>query len=410
MERQEPRVGDLSTPGRTVSRRVQVRFGWAPFGWAPFGWALCVAVVLARPATAGERSANGSSAAEFPSAEAPSPEAVALAVHGMAALGAGHYGEALKVFADAAAAHPSDATLCTGAGLAATMLGRQGVAIDWLEQALRLDGGQVEAARVLGELYYRTGRAPDAIALYERALVRRGSVQLAGRLDLWRREQALYARFTETRGEHFSVLSETSAHQDAALATLDRLEAAYRQIGAVLDVFPSTRVTVVLYTPEQFREVSRLPAWAGAAYDGRIRVPLDGVNVLPAQFDELLTHELVHAIVAMLAGPAVPAWLNEGLASVMEPGGAKGAAAVLARTAERLPLVALEERFSGLPEAMVPVAYAQSAHAVQRLIDLRGPQAVTSLLRALGEGEPFEAAFERRAGMSLDAFGALVAR
>jgi tetratricopeptide (TPR) repeat protein len=337
-------------------------------------------------------------------------EAVALAVHGMAALGAGHYGEALVVFSDASSTYPGDPLLCTGAGLAATMLGRQSEAIGWLERALRLDDDQAEAVRVLGELYYRMGRAHDAIALYEHALALRPASPLAERLDAWRHETQLHETFSSRRGAHFTVLFEGPADEGVALRSLDLLEAAYDRIGAVLNVYPTEPVTVVLYTPEQFRSVTRLPAWAAGAYDGRIRVPITGAETSPAQLEEVLAHEFAHALVASLAGPSVPTWLDEGLASVMALGGARDTAEDLSRATTRLPLSTLRQRFSQLPEDLASLAYAQSVHAVQRLFELRGASAVVSLLRDLGEGEPFERAFEHHAGMSLKDFETLVAR
>ena len=39
------------------------------------------------------------------------------------------------------------------------------------------------------------------------------------------------------------------------------------------------------------------------------------------ELDRVLSHEFVHAVVAMLGGRTVPAWVNEGLATVLEPAG-----------------------------------------------------------------------------------------
>ena len=69
-----------------------------------------------------------------------------------------------------------------------------------------------------------------------------------------------------------------------------------------------------------------------AAYDGRIRVPLGGALEQREELDRVLSHEFVHAVVAMLGGRTVPAWVNEGLATVLEPAGSKDAEATLART------------------------------------------------------------------------------
>jgi hypothetical protein len=46
----------------------------------------------------------------------------------------------------------------------------------------------------------------------------------------------------------------------------------------------------------------------------------------------VLSHEFVHAVVGMLGGRTVPAWVNEGLATVLEPAGPADAEATLART------------------------------------------------------------------------------
>ena len=43
----------------------------------------------------------------------------------------------------------------------------------------------------------------------------------------------------------------------------------------MLGVYPPRAETpVVLYSREQFSDITRLAAWSAAAYDGRIRVPL----------------------------------------------------------------------------------------------------------------------------------------
>jgi hypothetical protein len=44
-------------------------------------------------------------------------------------------------------------------------------------------------------------------------------------------------------------------------------------------------------------------------------------------------------------------------------------------------------------------AYATSTVAVQRMLDLRGPDAVVLLLKPLAAGTPFVAAFRQRIGM-----------
>ena len=167
---------------------------------------------------------------------------------------------------------------------------------------------------------------------------------------------------------------------------------------------------MVLYTREQFGDITRLASWSVAAYDGRIRVPLRTALDEPDELDRVLSHEFVHAVVAMLGGRTVPAWVNEGLATVLEPAGVADAEATLARTDARPALSTLHRSFAGFSRRDAEIAYASAALAVRRLIDQRGAAAVVALLKDLARGAPFASAFEQRIAMRYADFEALVAR
>jgi sirohydrochlorin ferrochelatase len=167
---------------------------------------------------------------------------------------------------------------------------------------------------------------------------------------------------------------------------------------------------VVLYSREQFNDITKLAEWSAAAYDGRIRVPLGVALEQPEELDRILSHEFVHAIVAMLGGRTVPAWVNEGLATVFEPAGANDAEAALARTRVRPALSKLHHGFIDLSTRDAEVAYAMAARAVRRLIEQRGVDAVVALLEDLKAGAPFDRAFRQRIAMSYEDFAALEAR
>ena len=61
-----------------------------------------------------------------------------------------------------------------------------------------------------------------------------------------------------------------------------------------------------------------MPAWSAGAFDGKIRVPVQGVSQNIDQFDQILVHELTHAMIYAVAPRGVPAWLHEGLAGYFE--------------------------------------------------------------------------------------------
>ena len=336
---------------------------------------------------------------------------MALARTGIAAIEDQRFGDALEVFTKAMALEPGDANFCFGAGVAAFMLGQNHVAQARFECALALNPSYQPATVWLGDLHYRAGRLEEAIAIYEAARQRSPSANaLQEQLAAWRKEHDLQRRFREVRTEHFTALFEAATDEPLAREVVERLEAAYWRVGKTLGVFPAEPVTVVLYTREEFRDITRLASWSVAAYDGRIRVPLGGVRDQREELDRVLSHEFVHAVVAMVGGRTVPAWVNEGLATVLEPAGPEDAEAPLLRTDERPPLSKLHRSFVRFSKRDAEIAYASAARAVRRLLEQRGPAAIVALLEDLARGAPFASAFHQRIAMRYEDFAALAAR
>jgi tetratricopeptide (TPR) repeat protein len=335
-------------------------------------------------------------------------DATALARAGTAAIESGRFGDALQAFTEAAGMQPDDASLCFGAGIAAFMLGKDEIAQARFECTLALTPSFLPAAVWLGDLHYRAGRLSEAISIYEAAARRSPlSRDLQQQLDEWRKQRELQTRFQETRTEHFTVLFEMAADEPLARKVTERLEAAHRRIGNTLGIYPSRPVTVVLYTREQFSDITKLAAWSVAAFDGRIRLPLAVAAGQPEELDRVLSHEYAHAVIAMLGGRTVPAWLDEGLATVLEPEGAEDAEAPPGGTRERLALSRLHRGFVSLSTPDAEAAYATAAHGVRRLIELRGVNAIVGLLEDLGHGVPFDRAFQQRLAMRYEDFDAL---
>jgi len=347
-------------------------------------------------------------------AAAPSAaqDSSALARAGTSAIEARRFGDALDAFTKASELRPDDASLCFGAGLAAFMLGRDEVAQSRFERALTLKADFLPAVKWLADLHYRAGRLADAISIYEAAQRRSpNGRELQPQLDEWRKESALQNRFHKMRSEHFTALFENGADEPLARRVVDRLEAAYSRIGGTLGVYPSQPTTVVFYTPEQFGDITKLAEWSVAGYDGRIRVPINDALDQPEELDRVLSHEFVHAVVARLGGRTVPAWVNEGLASVLEPAGSSELEAALTRTDARPALAELHSGFVGFSTRDdAELAYASAARAVRRLIEKRGAPALVALLEDLGRGAPFDRAFHERIAMRYEDFAALVAR
>ena len=316
---------------------------------------------------------------------------------GWDALAAGRAQEAATAFRDALAADPKNARLHLGAGMAATLERRDADARDELERALALDPKLTRARALLGQILYRMGDLTSAIRTYETLTAELpNDADARATLERWQREAELHDRMQRAVGSHFTVSFEGPSEEAVATEAIESLDRAYWRIGQLLEVYPTDPIPVVLYTTEQFRDITRSPSWAAGAYDGTIRVPMRGALDQGKELDRVLAHEFTHALVRTLAPRGVPAWLNEGLATALETGDLDWAERAVQKSSAAMPLQRLQSGFGRFAGDEAKLAYAASALAVRRLLAEHGGFAVANLLRDLGEGADFEAAFLHR--------------
>src|SRR5687768_3118831 len=325
-----------------------------------------------------------------------SPRVAMLEQAGWEAIKANRLQVAADAFREAILLDPKNAALRVGAGMAAALQRRDADARIHFEQALVLVPKLSIARLQLAHVVRRQGDYQEAIRLLEIvAADNAGEAAVRELLDRWKRERDLHERMRVEIGDFFTVSFE--GPEDAALATqaLESLTRAYWRICELFGAFPPKSIPVVLYTREQFRDVTRSPQWAAAAYDGIIRIPMRGAGEKGEDLDRVLAHEFAHALIRSLATRSLPTWLNEGLASVLESDDLGWATAVVDKVGKMPPLRRLVAPFSKLSGGDAVYAYAASAVAARRLLDEAGGPAIANLLRDLGDGVDFEVAFER---------------
>ncbi|PWT86958.1 MAG: hypothetical protein C5B57_00160 [Blastocatellia bacterium] len=332
-----------------------------------------------------------------PAAGQIDPRTAFLEKAGWDALAAGNARAAAEAFRDAIAADPKNARLHMGAATAAYLERRDTNARSELERTLELNPKLFEARVLLGQVLYRIGDLSGAIRTYERVMVETpNEPRLVDALDRWRREAELHDRMLHSLNERFSILFEGPSEEQLAARALESLDRAYWRLGESLGTFPDAPVTIILYTAEQFRDITRSPAWAAASYDGTIRVPMRGALQNPKELDRVLEHEYAHAVVRTLAARNVPTWLNEGIATAFEAGDLDWAQQRVREAGEPISLETLRGSFGRFTGSQAQLAYATSALAVRRLFDEAGGFAIANLLRDLGAGIEFDVAFSHR--------------
>jgi len=320
------------------------------------------------------------------------------------------YPDALQNFQEATRLEPDEPDFFVGEGLAYYRLNDSDRAVETLKKAIELDPKRPDAYKIIGDIYYQRDEIEMAIGYYEKGLDLDPSDQaLRQHLAQVHREEKVQSGFQQQASRAFTVKFEGQEKQDAARQVLGDLEEAYRDIGQALAYYPDEPITVILYTDQQFQDVTRSASWSKGIYDGKIRVPMGGAEQNPDLLKKVLFHEYTHAVVHGLSrGLDVPTWLNEGVAVYFENGGEPTQEQALARQirsgAPLVPLSLLHGSFLQLSGAQASLAYAESFAAVKALVDRYGLFRVRQLLEDLGRQKNFAQAFSDQFMISYEAF------
>lgn len=283
-------------------------------------------------------------------------------------------------------------------GLALMLAGDLPGAESELELALIKGHEPVETLLLLARLHYQRGELERARQRVNEALDNSpDNAELSTFRSQIERELVVDARMRPRSGGNFTVSSEGEVNGELGREVLDLLEQAYNETGNLFSLYPDVQVPVILYGRKDFLEVTGAPAWSGGLYDGKIRVPVGGLQAMTPELAGVLYHEYAHVLIAHKGGRRVPVWLNEGLAQVAQALVAPPEPE-LHPGARFLPFARLESSFSGLSKDEVVQAYAQS-YAFVRFLGVRcGWEQVSGSLEKIGAGMRLDKAFNSSTG------------
>jgi len=306
------------------------------------------------------------------------------------------YDSALRYSRRALELAPKQAALHAWYAMLLVDSGQYPDAVAEAEQAAQIEPNSADVQRILGLAYYNAGRLPPAIEAWKHSLQLKSDAEVSRDLAKAEREASVEVNFTETENGRFTLRYEggkpaQTLLRDDVFRTLDRQ---YDVLTHDLGSAPSGPVTVIIYSEQQFFDVTQAPSWVGALNDGKMRIPLGNVVSMTPQTEAVLRHELTHSFVHAIV-PHCPLWLNEGLAQLEEP---KSSLAFSQDVLQRLrsrqapPLRELEKSFAGLNSDQAHLAYAQSLLAAEYLRSAYGMDGLRRMLMALATGmEPEDA-------------------
>ena len=275
-----------------------------------------------------------------------------------------------------------------------------------LEKILEVDPGYSPAMVNLGRLLYQQGNFREAKFYLDRALeISPGQASATDLLRRLNREERIESGFERESSVHFTLYFNAEFSREWVRETLDLLEEAYSRVGDLLNCYPSQRSQAIVYSLDDFHQVSTLPGWAGGLYDGKIRLPIPRSIKRPDQLRGAAQHEYCHHLVHLLTGGTCPTWLNEGLAQYAEGLDLQKAKDILSesKTAHWYPLQSLDGPFAHTKKReTAEVLYAESLLAVHWLIEERGWTTIQDLLGALAKKVPLTEAMNRTVGFSCE--------
>ena len=326
----------------------------------------------------------------------PELSATADFIAGKQELEHGNMARARQYLENALRFQPDSSTILTYYSAVLVRTGNAGQALPYAQRAVQSAPTSPDAYTMLGYAQFASDHTKDAVASWQRSLELRPDPAVQRLLSKAQREQNAETDFNQNETNHFILHYEGHQTSDALRAQIvSVLEADYEDLVRDLGTPPRDNILVTLYTETAFFDVTQAPNWAGAIYDGKLRIPISGLTSVTSDLARVLKHELSHAFIVKLSAGRCPPWLNEGVAQLLEPrtlGGNGHQLALLFKTQQNIPLNMLESSFMRLSGAKASIAYAESLAAVSYINDSYGLSDVQRILELLSQGNSTESA------------------
>ncbi len=326
----------------------------------------------------------------------PELTAAAYFIAGKHEFDAGNFPQARTYFDSALRFQSDSPTILDYYAATLVRMGRAKDAVSYAERATRLAPSSADAFAMLGAAQYASDDTAEAVRSWKTSLRLRPDSNIQAYLDKAQREIKDEANFSERLSNHFTLHFEGKQTSDAfRQAILMTLESAYSELERDLNYTPRDNIPVFLYTQQAYFDVTQAPAWTGAVNDGKLRIPIRGVDSVNSDLARVIKHELAHSFITQMSSGRCPQWLHEGIAQALEPKdlGSRGRRlSQLFALQQEIPFNALEAGFMqfSAPEAML--AYDESLAAVQFITDQYGVSELPRILARIGEGSPTEVA------------------
>lgn len=271
----------------------------------------------------------------------------------------------------------------------------------YLEKALKNNIKNFVARKFIAFTSYKMDDLENSLDHAEEGLALLPDPELKALRNKLIREKKVMRWYGSTKKPNFKIMFSKFLHQEVKETVIDILKEAFRRIGNQFNFYPTQPITVILYNEKGFFDVTRAPGWSGGLFDGKIRVPIKGIEGKEELLKRVLFHEYTHALVHAIT-PRCPHWINEGLAEYFSED--EELLKIGEKLGQVLPLRLLERSFPSGNPRLVAAAYIESYSAVLYLIDKYGLYRVKELLEVFSKGDDLNTAFNSVFHISYDRF------
>jgi tetratricopeptide (TPR) repeat protein len=299
--------------------------------------------------------------------------------------------------------------LYLGLGACHFSLSRYEEAEHAFSQVLELKPDHFLAHKMLGEIYYLTNNMDDAREHWQAALkIKPGDEYTKKRLAGLKKYKGMEENFETEVDMLFSVSFNGTEKPQLRDLVLNMLAEIAREVGQQLNLYPKRQIQVILLTNQAFFDITGSPKWAGAVYEGHIKVPVD--NYQPGLLRIVLAHEYVHAVIFDRLSFRCPWWLNEGLAQYLsgDREGNKLKLKLAAQFIKQSKVPPLEQMPGNLlkegDSKIVQLVYALALSAVRYFVEQLGIAEMQYVLDLMAEGKGFAAVISEISGYSFAEF------
>jgi tetratricopeptide (TPR) repeat protein len=308
----------------------------------------------------------------------------------------GNFPQAQRYYESALRFEPDNATLLVYYSATLMRTGHAAEALTYAQHAASIAPQSPDALAMLGFVQFASDHTPDAIRSWKKSLAWRPDATVSQYLARAERESSAETDFSQRESSHFNLHFEGKDSSEAFRRDLvGVLDSDYDDLVRDLGYAPHNNIPVTLYTQRAFFDVTRAPAWTGAINDGKLRIPVNGVQSVTPELARILKHELTHSFVSQMSSNRCPTWLNEGIAQIEEGRSTASYGRQLAQLfaqGNEIPFNVLEGSFMSFDAAQATAAYAESLAATEYIRDAYGMGEIAAILQRLAQGSSTEAA------------------